>query len=131
MSFVLHVTMVHWPPEAQTAMKKYNETIVTPFRVEKELTITPARGTSCLLLDLNDGMGLQRIAGQGAVGAHPAVGGVCPRLEHEAGNRLCEHMVAFDMFAVNTFAGGKNTYFGCRANPGSTTSAYRWACALP
>ena len=125
--FDLFVCCMYFPPRPQSASKRggYQRTVQALLEwLDERLSEQKHRTTPIVLMDANDGIGLELHAGRYRPVDTPCISSAGARREHAAGKRLREVMEKHHMRATSAERGGP-TWF---KNEGqSTLIDYVWA----
>ena len=130
--FDLFVCCMYLPPRPQTASKRggYQRTVEALLEwLDERLSEQKHRTTPIVLMDANDGIGLELRAGRYRPVETQCIAAAGARREHAAGKRLREIMEKHHMRATSAEMGGP-TWFGSERQ--SSLIDYVWApAALP
>ena len=130
--FDLFVCCMYLPPRPQTASKRggYQRTVEALLEwLDERLSEQKHRTTPIVLMDANDGIGLELRAGRCCSVETQCIAAAGARREHAAGKRLREIMEKHHMRATSAEMGGP-TWFGSEGQ--SSLIDYVWApTALP
>ena len=126
--FDLIVCCMYLPPRPQTASKigRYQRTVEALLEWLERLSEQKHRTTPIVLMDANDGIGLELRAGRCCSVETQCIAAAGARREHAAGKRLREIMEKHHMRATSAEMGGP-TWFGSERQ--SSLIDYVWAPA--